>query len=218
MNPKNVKPKLHFEVGEKVVICACVIKFSGYGTYNYPDENDFTFTTIKEVNDDGTVTVEEGYVYRQSYETQFGETYLHDWFRIKTQPKQGTRFSKRYSAERESERVFENYDFSVPTVLLKYNETWEEKRKMVEKRWAERQAKQEAENRAHDEKNAREKPFRDAYKAEIEPLEDALIKAKIKAWKEHLCANCKHNHDGHCCKWDEDIATHDTTCCSAFEV
>ena len=75
-----VKPKLKFEVGEKVVICDCISFMNN--TKCYPDKDDFTFTTIKEVKEDGSVVVEEGYRYRQAYETTYGVTEVFDYFRI----------------------------------------------------------------------------------------------------------------------------------------
>ena len=67
MAKKKIEAQLKFEVGERVVICGET--FGTFGTSKYPDTDKFTFTTIKQVNEDGSVVVEEGYKFRQSYET-----------------------------------------------------------------------------------------------------------------------------------------------------
>ena len=220
MNPKNVKPKLHFEVGEKVVICAAVIKFSGYGTYNYPNESDFTFTTIKEVKENGEVVTEEGYVYRQAYETRFGETEVFDYFRIKNTPSGTYKFNSKGWNEYERDRhiIADKASFFIPTLLLKYNEDWEKKAERYEKLAAEEKARHDEAKRIADEAKARKQPYVDAYNAEIKPLEEQLYQAKVKAWKEHYCAHCIHNCGGHCTQWDSDLETDSPTSCTAFEV
>ena len=220
MNPKNVKPKLHFEVGEKVVICATVIKFSGYGTYNWPNKSHFTFTTIKEVKDNGEVVTEEGYVYRQAYETQFGDTEVFDYFRIKATPKGDYKFNSKgwEEYERNHHIISEKASFFIPTLLLKYDKEWDEKAERYEKLAAEEKAKKDEAKRIADEAKARKQPYVDAYNAEIKPLEEQLYQAKVKAWKKHYCAHCIHNCGNHCTQWDSDLETDSPTSCTAFEV
>ena len=75
-----VEPKLHFEVGEKVVICSRT--FGTLWDSDVPDRDRFAFTTIKEVRPDGSVIVEEGYKYRQAYRTQYGALEVFNYFRI----------------------------------------------------------------------------------------------------------------------------------------
>lgn len=216
---QEIKPKLHFEVGEKVVICACLTKFGGYGVYNNPNENNFTFTTVKEVKEDGSVIVEEGYAYAQAYETQYGDTKLLNWFKIKRTPKDGCKFNeKEYYRDGKFANVHEKASFSLPTILLKCNSAWEEARDRVQQDYEECLTKKAKEEKERAEKEAREKPYRDTYKDVVEPLEKALYEAKVKAWREHMCGHCKHNHDGHCWKWNQKVAESDTTHCTAFEV
>lgn len=208
-----ITPKLTFNVGEKVVICAEETSFSGNDSW--PDENDFCFTTIKEVRPDGKVVVEEGYVYRQSYKTYYGETEFHNYFRIvKVPPTDVTSYPNRREYFPKTGSINEKASFFGVTFLLKNTPEFEEKVKKAQEKCDINIEKQlRAEEIAR-----KKKPFLDAYKKYIEPFEDALSKAQIKGWKENVCNNCVKNKNGYCQQWKQDIATSDITHCSAFKI
>lgn len=222
-----VEPKLKFEVGEKVVITDYHYSITN-DRDTWPDEDDFTITTITKVNDDGSVEVEGGYVYRQSYQTEFGFTEVHNYFRIKRRPSDGkyTKFdSKRYTSSGIGCHceVSDVAWFSDVTYLLKFSKKFEDKIVEIQKQYDEEKIAQAERQKAHDEKEAKRRPHLDAFKDFMEPLEKEFYEKKCKAWKELICANCKHNFGGKCSKWKDennsyqDIKTMEVSSCSAFE-
>ena len=218
----NVEPKLKFEVGEKVVITDYHYSITN-GNETWPDEDDFTITTITKVNDDGSVEVEGGYVYRQSYKTEFGYTQVHDYFRIKRKPSDWkyTKFnSKRYTRSGIGCHceVRDDAWFSDVTYLLKFSKKFEDKMVEFQKQYDEEKIAQEEKQKALEEKESKRQPHLDALKEFMEPLEKEFYEKKKKAWKELICANCKYNFGGKCSKWEyQDIETMEVSSCSAFE-
>lgn len=212
MAKTKVETKLHFEVGEKVVICNANISFSGG---YYPDTERFTFTTIKEVKEDGSVVVEEGYLYRQAYETSYGYTDVFDYFRINRVPTKDQRLyyfnGKEY---RKPNMVGERFSAWLPTYLYKCSQEWEIKAKKIE----EEKVKYEAKREANEKEEARKQVFREAYGNEIKPYVERLENAKVKAFRKHICANCVCNRNGYCVQWHAKIKERTTTMCSAFEL
>lgn len=208
MAKEKITPKLHFEVGEKVVICGAEIPFTG--NRYYPKEKVFTFTTIKEVKEDGSVVVEEGYVYRQSYETYYGCTTLHDYFRINRIPKDGKSYSFNGKAYYYPSNV-DNFSTFLPTYLFKFNQSWQDKADKIER------AYKEVEEYKINElaRKKKKQPYYDAYNRRVAPLEERLHKLKIKAWKEEMCAHCIRNHNGWCAAWNKEIGGYG---CSAFDI
>ena len=212
-----ITPKLHFEVGEKVVICDAIIPICG--SKYCPDEDDFTFTTIKEVREDGSVVVEEGYVYRQSYETSYGYTDIHNYFRINRVPNDSKTYifnGKGYKNGRKSGRgyVDKNFNTFLPTYLLKFNQSWQDKADETQRDFEERKKEEEEEHR-HEELK---KPFYEAYERRVSPARERFRKLQTKAWKEEMCAHCKHNHNGYCTTRKENISKKTGAGCSAFDI
>lgn len=222
-----VEPKLKFEVGEKVVITGCENSICNNGLV-WPNENDFTITTITKVNNDGSVEVEGGYVYRQSYKTEYGFTEVHNYFRIKRVPQKGdTKFnSKRYSCrwnDLEHCEVKDHAWFGDVTYLFKLTNKFENKVAEYQKRFDKAQVKKAEAEKKYEEKEAKRKSHLDAFRDFMEPLEKKFYEEKCKAWKELVCAHCKHNFGGKCSIWKDenhswqDIETMEVSSCSAFE-
>lgn len=211
MAKEKITPQLHFEVGERVVICKANIAFSGG---YYPDTKRFTFTTIKEVKEDGSVVVEEGYVYRQSYETYYGDVTLHDYFRINHVKKGSPVYLFNGKDYQEPNFVGKQFSAWLPTYLYKCTQGWEDKAKEIEEAHIKRQAKEEEREKYE----ARKQVFRDAFNKEIEPYVIRLRKAKAKAFREHICGHCIHNHDGYCMTWKRKLKDAMTDICTAFEI
>lgn len=211
MSKIKITPKLHFEVGEKVVICNANIAYSGG---YYPDIRRFTFTTIKEVKEDGSVVVEEGYVYRQSYETYYGDTTLHDYFRINRVKKGNPVYLFNGKYYQEPNFVVKHFNAWLPTYLYKCTQEWENKAKRIEEANSERQTEKEKK-----EKNeARKQVFRDAFAKEVEPYATRLYEVEVKAFREHICGHCIHNIDGYCTQWERKLEDEKTTDCTSFEI
>ena len=220
-----VEPRLKFEVGEKVVITDYDCTF-GNSRDTWPDTNDFTTTTITKVFEDGSVEVEGGYIYRQSYKTEYGLTDVHNYFRIKRVPKDDdyTSFkSKRYQRTLGGYFVSDKTSFWGVTYLFKLTKEFEDKMIKIQKESDARELEKTQREKAYQEKEAKKKPHLDAYKSLIEPLEQELWEKKCEAWRELVCSNCKYNVNGRCEKWhdengnDRDIATQQVSNCSAFE-
>lgn len=207
---KEIPVKLKFEVGEKVVVCNSSSYFCG--SEYCPNKNDFTFATVTAVNADDSVIIDGKYKYRQAYETRSGELEVFDYFRIDKAPKNDYFFDhKEYNGT--YSKVHERALFWGPSYLFKYSKDWQVKADAIEV-GATRLAEVE---HAREEREAREaearRPHIEAYNATIKPLEEAMAKA----WKEHICANCINNREGHCTQWNHDIATSHTRDCTAFE-
>ena len=216
---KKVEPKLTFQVGEKVVITASDREYNYSGGY-YPDRYHFTFTTIKEVLEDGSVITAEGYKYRQSFKTEFGELDIHDYFRIDRAPQRTIVKNEAYWFWSHEYYLEEQFDATGgwPTFLFKCTEEWEKKAaEYKEKALAYRREKEEQEA-INAKIEAAKKPFEDAYEAAIADYVKKLENAKVKAFRKYMCGNCIHNKNGHCTEWNQKIATSKTTMCTAFEV
>lgn len=220
-----VEPRLKFEVGEKVVITSYDFMF-GNNRDTWPDKNDFTTTTITKVFEDGSVEVEGGYVYRQSYKTEYGFTDIHNYFRIKRVPKDNdcTRFqSKRYQRTLGGYYVDDKTSFWGVTYLLKLTKEFEDRMIEIQEESDARELANAQREQAYQEKEAKKKPHLDAYKSIIEPLERELFEKRYNAWRELVCAHCIYNVNGKCTQWHDedgnarDITTQQVTCCSAFE-
>ena len=211
MAKEKITPILHFEVGEKVVICNANIAFNG--SY-YPDTTRFTFTTIKEVKEDGSVVVEEGYVYRQSYETYYGDVTLHDYFRINRVKKGNPVYLFNGKEYRKPYFVVKQFSAWLPTYLFKWTLEWEAEAKKIE----EADIKRQTENEEREKYEARKQVFRDTFEKEIEPYAIRLHNAEVKAFRKHICGNCIHNHDGYCGTWKRKIKDSQTTLCSGFDI
>ena len=196
---KEIKPKLTFEVGEKVVIVDSDCSFTNNRDV-WPNKNKFTISTITQVNEDGSVVVEGRYVYRQSYKTEFGELDIHDYFRIKTTPSvHDTTFnSTEYHYWNGSYYVSPTSRFYSVTYLFKLTKEFEDKMVIYQRESDARIAADLAQEKENEEKEAKRKPHLDAYNAIISPLEEKLFEKKLKTWKKLVCANCKFNHDGKC--------------------
>lgn len=213
MANKKITPRFTFQVGEKVVICDAVIPF-GNSTPYYPDPKDFTFTTIKEVLEDGSVIVEEGYRYRQSYETSCGYTELHGYFRINRLPRDSKTYYFINEGYREPNDVVPQFSTFLPSYLFKFDQSWQDKADKIKVAYQEAQRrKQEIEDH-----EAKKQPFLDAYKERVRPLQERLNKLQLKAWKEEVCAHCIKNRNGYCVLWKEDIKTKDGFGCTGFDV
>ena len=213
-----IEPKLHFEVGEKVVICS--MSFGWLGNSNYPDKSRFAFTTIKEVNPDGSVIVEEGYKYRQSYKTEFGELEVHDYFRI-AKASSCTNINSPeycYSGWGKVPEVREHACFTSVNFLFKNSPEFEKKALQIQQEYDVRKAEQKRLQEIKDAQLAKEKPIRDAYNAVVKPLEEEFNKKCSDAWKNIMCKNCKHNKDGHCRQWDTNLDETSVSTCSAWEI
>lgn len=207
-------PNLKFEVGEKVVITAAGLPW--LSSKYYADENEFCFSTIKEVLEDGSVITTDGIKFKQAKEKRYGEYEYFYYFKSTTKKKliinhkcykmndYGKCSTERYLYSWEGENVF----------LFKCDATWEKRAKEINKK-----AKEYKEEKAREEKhyNARQ-VFKDAYKQELKPLEEELWRKQIELWKKHMCANCMHNCNGFCKKWRETIETYEVSECSAFDI
>lgn len=223
---RKVEPKLKFEVGEKVIVTAHGSLWQNQRVI-WPNKEDFTVTTITKVNEDGTVEVEGGHVYRQSYETEFGELYIHDYFRIKRAPKDfcSTKFnSKEYRRiYRDEYSVKDTSDFMGVTYLFKYSKEFDDKIQEYQREHEIRVAKELARKKEYQEKEARTKSHLDAFNDFMKPLEDELYAKKCRAWKAFVCAHCQHNLGGKCSTWKDenhsyqDIETMEVSSCTAFE-
>ena len=222
-----VEPKLKFEVGEKVVITNDDWAMNN-NSLIWPNEDDFTITTITKVNDDGSVEVEGGYVYRQSYKTEYGYTEVHNYFRIKRVPQKGdTKFnSKRYVRSGYGSgycNVYEKASFSDVTYLFKLTKKFEDKVVEYQERFDKAQAEKAEAEKKYEEKEAKRRPHLDAFREVLQPLEEQFFAEKSKAWKELVCAHCKYNYSGMCSKWRDEnggyknLETSQVTDCSAFE-
>lgn len=220
-----VETKLKFEVGEKVVIVNSESAMNNSRDI-WPNKDDFTTTTITKVFEDGSVEVEEGYVYRQSYKTEYGYTDVHDYFRIKKVPSgwESTNFkNKRYHYWSREYFVTEKASFIGVTYLFKMSKDFEYRMVKFQEESDARELAKARKEQAYQEKEAKRKPHLDAYKSVIEPLEKELWEKKCKAWRELVCAHCKYNVNGLCQKWtddagdDREIATQHVSGCSAFE-
>jgi len=212
MAKEKITPKLHFEVGEKVVICGAEIPITG--NRYYPKEQYFTFTTIKEVKEDGSVVVEEGYVYRQSYETYYGDVTLHDYFRINRVPKNDKVYSFNGKGYYYPNSIYDWFSTFLPTYLFKFDQSWQDKADKIE----EADTKRQVAEKKLEEHEARKQVFRDAFEKEIEPYAIRLHNAEVKAFRKHICGNCIHNHDGYCGEWQRKIKDSQTTLCSCFDI
>lgn len=214
-----VEPKLKFDVGEEVVICGA--SASWCSNDHWPNENEFTFTTIKEVREDGSVVVEEGYRFKQAYKTQYGFTDVYDYFKIARQ-QDGVKFNnKKYykynyylDARVDDVCVF----FYGPIYLFKKTKVFENRMTQYEEEYKHFLIEKKQVEEAKAIKDAKEKPFKDAYKEEIEPLKEEYQRKLVKAWKEHFCKSCKHNCDNHCIKWNYNLEESSVETCSAWEV
>lgn len=214
-----VEPKLKFEVGEEVVICGASASWSG--NEHWPNENEFTFTTIKEVREDGSVVVEEGYRFKQSYKTQYGFTEIFNYFRI-DRSKDSFKFNNKkyykpssYMDSRVDDRcVF----YFGPIYLFKKTKVFENRMTQYEEEYKHFLIEKKQAEEAKAIKDSKEKPFKDAYKEVVEPLKEEYERKLNEAWKEYFCKSCKHNHQGACCKWEINVAKADIGTCSAWEV
>lgn len=210
-----VEPKLTFQVGEEVVICGQQI---GLFTCDYPDKNNFCFTTIKEVKDDGTVIVEEGYRYRQSYKTEYGYTDVHDYFRIFRCPKSdfthfnGTEY--RDSGNGHDCNIRDTACFIGLTFLFKMTDDFKLRVIDIQRKYAEKLLVDQKRHEEFEKKQV----FIKQYEEEFKELEELLAQKKAESFRKHICGNCKHNHAGYCSKWNRDIDTAGCSMCSAFEV
>ena len=212
MMKKNVEPKLKFEVGEKVVICGSDQYFNS--TKSYPNTDDFAFTTIKEVRADGSVVVEEGYRFRQAYETYYGETTFFDYFRIDV-AKDVKLNSKQYKKVNRLAKICDTCSFCYgPTYLFKMSKGFEEKVIQFEKENEERLVKENEE----EVQRAKRQVFKDAYKNELEPFEREFEEKKAELFAKHFCSKCTYNCNGHCSQWGYEVNSHCTSCCSAWKV
>lgn len=214
-----VEPKLKFEVGEEVIICGAHTSWSG--NEHWPNENEFTFTTIKEVREDGSVIVEEGYRFKQAYKTQYGFTDIFDYFKI-DRSKNNIKFNgKKYCKFRyyQDARIDDGCVFYFgPVYLFKKNKTFDKRITQYVKEYKhDLEVKKQAEE-AKAIKDAKEKPFKDAYEEVVKPLKEEYERKLIEAWKEHFCKNCKHNRSGYCCTWGYDIDTNAISNCSDWKL
>lgn len=210
-----VEPKLKFEVGEKVVICGADYCFNGCRCF--PNTDNFTITTIKEVKEDGSVIVEEGYRYRQAYETTYGELEVFDYFKIART--ETVKFNnKEYYRSNRTTKIKDNCTFFGTTYLFKMSKKFEDKMSEFEVLNQERLEDERLEEEARARKEAKEKPWKDAYNKESAPLEEEYWKKKSELWKKYFCVSCKHNHDGYCSQWKHDIESSDVDNCSAWEI
>lgn len=215
----SIEPKLKFEVGEEVVICGASASWSGND--HWPNYDEFTFTTIKEVKEDGSVVVEEGYRFRQAYKTICGFTDVFNYFRI-DRSKDSIKFNgKRYYkySHYQDARVDDRCIFYFgPVYLFKKTKVFEDNMT----RWTEEYKHYLEVKKINEEikatKDAKEKPFKDAYNEVVKPLEEEYKRKLMEAWKEHFCKSCKHNCGGVCTKWNHEVATANTETCSAWEV
>ena len=218
-----VDSKLYFEVGEKVVVTGDEYSMSN-NRVTWPNKNDFTITTITKVNDDGSVEVEGGHVYRQSYSKEFDSIRYHDYFRVKKAPYftkfNSKRYIKSYSGYYE---VCDSTCFCDVTYLFKLTEEFENKMLEIQHKYNEAEKERAEAKREREEKEARTQPHLDEFNDFMKPLEDELYAKKCAAWKEFVCAHCKHNFGGKCSKWKDennsyqDIKTMEVSSCSAFE-
>lgn len=210
MAKKKIEAQLKFEVGERVVICGET--FGTFGTSKYPDTDKFTFTTIKQVNEDGSVVVEEGYKFRQSYETNFGDTMYHHYFRINRVKDIITYFNDKKYKYRDG-IVEDKASFCGITYLFKDDGTFEQKAiTSIQANENHKKLKALAEQRRLN----RQKYF-DKYEEVVKPLQDELNEKICKLYKEHICSHCKHSdcEDDLCNYWNLKLG--ETHCCSAFE-
>ena len=215
----NVEPKLKFEVGEEVVICGASTFWSV--NEHWPNENEFTFTTIKEVREDGSVVVEEGYRFRQAYKTQYGFTEIFNYFRI-DRSKDNLKFNNKkyykynnYMDSRVDDRcVF----YFGPVYLFKKTKVFENRMTQYEEEYKHVLMEKKQAEEAKAIKDAKEKPFKDAYEEAVKPLKEEYQRMLSEAWKEHFCKSCKHNCEGQCTQWNHEIATSSTQTCSVWEV
>lgn len=210
MNKKNIEAQLKFEVGERVVICGET--FGAYGTSKYPDTDKFAFTTIKQVNDDGSIVVEEGYKFRQSYETNFGDTIYHDYFRINRVKDIITYFNDKKYKYRDG-IVEDKASFCGITYLFKDNDIFVQKAiASIKANENYKKLKALAEQRRLD----RQKYF-DKYEEVVKPLKDELNAKICKLYKEHICSHCKYSNceNNLCNYWKLNLG--ETNSCSAFE-
>lgn len=214
-----VEPKLKFEVGEEVVICGASSSFSG--NYCWPNKEEFTITTIKEVREDGSVVVEEGYRFKQAYKTQYGFTDIFDYFRI-DRSKDSIKFNNKkyykYSYYQDA-RVDDRCVFYFgPVYLFKYEDSFKKNMKEYEEEYKHYLEVKKLNEEIKADKDAKEKPFKDAYEEVVKPLKEEYQRRLSEAWKEHFCKSCKHNCNGQCTQWNHEIATSSTETCSAWEV
>jgi len=214
----NVEPKLKFEVGEEVIICGS----SSYGNIYWPNKDEFTFTTIKEVKKDGSVVVEEGYKFRQAYKTQYGFTNVFDYFRVDRAGEHSKFTFNNKQYERYSSVLYRVDDKCIfywgPVYLFKKTKDFEDKMIEFQKNHEIRLEKERQAQETKAIKDAKEKPFKDAYNEVVNPLKEEYQRKLAEAWKEYFCKSCKHNCNGNCTQWNHEISTASTSTCSAWEV
>ena len=213
-----VEPKLHFEVGEKVVICSRT--FGTLWDSDVPDKDRFAFTTIKEVRPDGSIIVEEGYKYRQAYRTQYGALEVFNYFRIAKASDytniNGPEYC--YIGWGKVPEVRAQASFIGVNYLFKNTPEFEAKAIRIQDEFNERKEEQRKLQEIKDAKLAKEKPIKDAYNEVMKPLEDEFKKKCSEAWRAIMCKNCKHNCGGHCAQWDTNLEETGVSTCSAWEM
>ena len=203
-----MEQELTFQVGEKVVICDAEIPFSGNNYY--PNTNDFTFTTIKEVRPNGNVVIEEGFVYRPVLNWN-GEC---AFFRITRVKKDSKFYYLNGKGYREPCSVTERFSTFLPTYLFKFNQSWQDRADKIQRAFEEAEVRKQEYLKHEERKNV----FRKAYNEEVAPYRERLRKAEIKAYMKHVCGNCIHNRNGYCTEFKRNIKGACTTMCSAFDV
>lgn len=202
-----MEQELTFQVGEKVVVCDAEIPFSGDC---YPNPNDFTFTTIKEVRPNGNVVIEEGLVYRPTRDWT-GECKYFRITRVKNDSKTYYLNGKGY---RTPNNIVERFNTFLPTYLFKFDQSWQDKADRIQRAYEEAEARKQEYLKQEERKNV----FRNAYQKEIAPLEERFQKACVKAFRVHICGNCIYNRNGYCVEFKHDINKENVTTCSGFDV
>lgn len=209
-------PNIKFEVGEKVVITGASYPRFSLSDKMYADEDDFCFSTIEKVLDDGSVITKEGIKFKQAKRKLYGVLEYYQYFKS-TSTKALTLKHKHYRIDDygncTTEKTFYSWD-GENVYLFKCDAAWEKKAKKVNKK-----AKELREEKAIIEKHQSAKQvFRDAYDKEVNPLEEELWRKKVELWKKHMCANCMHNRNGYCKQWKETLETYSVSGCSAFDI
>lgn len=196
----NYGPKFDFtslKVGDTVVCTSHSWSFNGRDTW--PNENEFVFTTVKDIRD-GIVTVDEGYKFKQDREINYGETEFFNRLKLTRKnaedryPFNNTVYNFEYPLCEDRTTL----GVSAPLYLFPYEDRWTKK---VEEYNEKREALFVEEKKWEAKEEHRKTLLHTVYEAvrEEQDAVDKANKALQDKWTEVYHANvCPHCKDYEC--------------------